>query len=205
MLLGTYRCNTLSDFCCGMCGWECGTWDPTVLSSFDCLLRHQSTYNVISWYDPRARCNQFLMFLTTKWKCKWLKFSDGLPPPRPPNPLSVAPKKHIVALNKLESHWAWSLCTWHCITSKMSDVAIFLSKAQMMASLRQDKRSVFDKVLDLLVTMLCCGGLSTFPAYLVLRSGTGVISTDDIVSALVPWQTVKTVTLCTKSYVPVSQ
>ncbi len=26
----------------------------------------------------------------------------------------------------------------------------------MMASLRQDKRSVFDKVLDLLVVMLCC-------------------------------------------------
>ncbi len=93
-----------------MCDWECGTWDPAVSSSFDCLLRHRSTYNVISWYDPCARCNQILMFLTTKWKWKWLKFSGGPPTPQahhlgggglPPNPLSVAPRKHIVALNKL--------------------------------------------------------------------------------------------------------
>ncbi len=35
-----------------MCDWEFGTWDPAVSSSFDCFLRHQSTYNAISWLAP---------------------------------------------------------------------------------------------------------------------------------------------------------
>ncbi len=100
----------------------------------------------------------------------------------------------------------------------------------MIASLPQDKRSVFDKVLDLLVAMLCCectgrslnfsslfsttmcflgatlggemgawGGQESprkFQPLLLsfggekhqnsVASGTGVISTNDIVSALVP-------------------
>ncbi len=110
MSLGTYRCNTLCEIIVRLTfAVECVTesvWHE-VSSSFDCLLRHQSTYNVISWYDPHAGCNWILMFLTINWKWKWLKFSGSLPPPRPPilggsppNPLSVAPKKHIIALNK---------------------------------------------------------------------------------------------------------
>ncbi len=34
----------------------------------------------MSWVDPCARCNWILMFLTTFWQWKWLKFSGGLAP-----------------------------------------------------------------------------------------------------------------------------
>ncbi len=123
-----------------MCDWECGTWDPAILSSFDCLLRHQSTDNVISWYDPCAGCNRILMFLTTKWKWKWLRFSGGLLPPPgppsrggfppPPNPLSVAPKKHIVALNKLERLRDLPLRSQHNMATSRSKT---LSKTDLLS------------------------------------------------------------------------
>ncbi len=125
------------------CNWLLRHWDVTFSAqghTFDCLFRHQSTYNVISWYDPRAGCNWILMFLITKWKWKWLKLFGGLPPPgspfwgasppNPPNSLSVAPKKTIVALNKLERLRDLPLHSQHSMTTSRSKT---LSKTHLLS------------------------------------------------------------------------
>ncbi len=136
-----------------MCDWECGTWDPAVSSSFDSLLRHQSTYNVISWYDPHARWNQILMFLTTKWKWKWQNFSGGLPTPRHPNPPSAAPKKHIIPLKKSLVDVAPGSPAWH---EDPQNHEAFTAAACIDAGIPSITRDSLEQVLDLLIAMLCC-------------------------------------------------
>ncbi len=63
----------------------------------------------MSWQEHRASCCRKSMFLISKWKWKWLKFSGGLlpalhfwgaSPPELPPPVRrhARPKKHYVAL-----------------------------------------------------------------------------------------------------------
>ncbi len=69
------------------CNWLFRHWDITFSAQghrYECLYRNQSTYSIISWYDPRAGHNWILMFFITFRKWKWLKFSGGLLPPTLP-------------------------------------------------------------------------------------------------------------------------
>ena len=92
-----YRCQVLTGDVSTWnltCNWLLRHWDVTFSAqghSFDCFLRHQSTYRIVNWYDPHA---EFWLFCPPNESESDWNLWGGLPP------TGAAPKKHLIALTK---------------------------------------------------------------------------------------------------------